>query len=403
MGLRKILRQEKPLIISIIFALLFIALVMPYVWKSPYIEHVSFAVLDEDNSALSRKITELVKTNNYVDVNYYPSSEDELEKAIKKGKVYGGLIIPKDFSKDVALKKTPDCLVVVDGSNVMVGGNALNGCATVLSTLSAGTELKILEGSGMNPTSAQTSLGSFTAVDRAVYEPTGGYTPRMMYALMIMLVQQIMLINFVMPLFTERKKYFIRGSKKENIENIKDILVRIAVVFVSCIIISFGALLIVGKMRGLPLRGNIFVYIVLMILFMLDCLGISNVSSSLKSGWAIAISAFAKSGTIIRWIYYMLSTTITFFSGAAYPFYMMPDWLSKIAHAIIPMANLSMAFKALNLKGVGFSILMPDIMNGVKYMIFWLPVGIALYVLSIFIEKKKLNNKLGNTENLVTE
>ena len=46
---------------------------------------------------------------------------------------------------------------------------------------------------------------------------------------------------------------------------------------------------------------------------------------------------------------------------------------------------------------------MPDIMNGVKYMIFWLPIGIALYVLSIFIEKKKLNNKLGNTENLVTE
>ena len=386
MNLRKILRQEKPLIISIIFTLLFIALVMPYVWKSPYIEHVSFAVLDEDNSALSRKITELVKTNNYVDVNYYPSSEDDLEKAIKKGKVYGGLIIPKDFSKDVALKKTPDCLVVVDG------GNALNGCATVLSTLSAGTELKILEGSGMNPTSAQTSLGSFTAVDRAVYEPTGGYTPRMMYALMIMLVQQIMLINFVMPLFTERKKYFIRGSKKENIENIKDILVRIAVVFVSCIIISFGALLIVGKMRGLPLRGNIFVYIVLMILFMLDCLGIS-----------IAISAFAKSGTIIRWIYYMLSTTITFFSGAAYPFYMMPDWLSKMSHIIIPMANLSMAFKALNLKGVGFSILMPDIMNGIKYMVFWLPVGIVLYVLSIFIEKKKLNNKLDNTENLVAE
>lgn len=46
---------------------------------------------------------------------------------------------------------------------------------------------------------------------------------------------------------------------------------------------------------------------------------------------------------------------------------------------------------------------MPDIMNGVKYMIFWLPVGIALYVLSIFIEKKKLNNKSGNTENLVAE
>ena len=67
------------------------------------------------------------------------------------------------------------------------------------------------------------------------------------------------------------------------------------------------------------------------------------------------------------------------------------------------MANLSMAFKALNLKGVGFSILMPDIMNGIKYMVFWLPVGIVLYVFSIFIEKKKLNNKSGNTENLVTE
>lgn len=28
----------------------------------------------------------MVKTNNYVDVNYYPSSEDDLEKAIKKVK-----------------------------------------------------------------------------------------------------------------------------------------------------------------------------------------------------------------------------------------------------------------------------------------------------------------------------
>lgn len=386
LGIRKAIRQEKTVIIALAFTLVLVVLLFPYIWKSPYIEHISFAVLDEDNSALSRKITELVKTSNYLDVNYYPSSETELEEAIKKGKVYGGLIIPKSFSKDVSLKKSPDCLVVTDGSNMMISGNALNGCATVLSTLSAGTQLKILEGSGMNPTAAQTSLGSFTVVDRGVYEPTGGYTPRMMYALVALIVQQTIFLNFIIPLFTNKRSAFVYGNKNIVKDNIKDILVRIGVVFVSTIIISFLSLLLVCKVSDLPLRGNIFIFFLLMALFLLNCLGVG-----------IAICSFMRSSTIVRWVYYMLSTTFSFFTGAAYPFHMMPLWLNKFVHSFMPTSQLSMAIKALNLKGVGLDVLMPDIISSIKFSLFWIPVGILLYCLRIYYMRRKNKAKV-NTE-----
>ena len=52
LGIRKAIRQEKTVIIALAFTLVLVVLLFPYIWKSPYIEHISFAVLDEDNSAL---------------------------------------------------------------------------------------------------------------------------------------------------------------------------------------------------------------------------------------------------------------------------------------------------------------------------------------------------------------
>lgn len=382
MGIKKVLAQEKTIIIGIVFSLLFISLLFPYVWRNPYIEHIPFAVLDEDNSALSRKLTEMIKSSNGLEVEYYPSSEEELGEAIKLGKVYGGIVIPKNFSRDVSLKKSPKCLITIDGSNVIVGGNTLKECATVIGTVSAGTQLKILEGSGMNPTAAQTSLGSFSVVDRTVYETTGGYTPRMFYTLVPLIIQQSVLLNFLMPMLMRRRFEFMRGSKKENIANIKDIVLRIAVVFFSSIVISFGALLLVGIMRGLPLRGDILVYFVLMLLFLLNCLGV-----------AIFLCAIARSGTIIAWVYGLISNSYVFLSGVAYPFFMMPDWVNKLAHCIYPMAQLAIPLKALNLKGIGFAELMPDIISSIKFSLFWIPFGIGAYIFSIYLMKRKLNKK----------
>ena len=56
-----------------------------------------------------------------------------------------------------------------------------------------------------------------------------------------------------------------------------------------------------------------------------------------------------------------------------------------------------MAIKALNLKGVGLDVLMPDIISSIKFSLFWIPVGILLYCLRIYYMRRKNKGKV-NTE-----
>ena len=55
----------------------------------------------------------------------------------------------------------------------------------------------------------------------------------------------------------------------------------------------------------------------------------------------------------------------------------------------MPTSQLSMAIKALNLKGVGLDVLMPDVISSIKFSLFWIPVGILLYTLRIYYTRRK--------------
>lgn len=381
-----ILKEESSTLIQAVVSPVLTLFLLAYVWSNVYVEHIPFGIVDKDNTALSRTVIEQLSNCPSLNITNFFDSDSELEQAIKERKVHGGIIIPDNFSTDVSMKKSPKAEVLVDGTNMLIGGNALSGAATVLSTLSAGTELKMLQGNGLYPSVAKTAIGTFSCVQRIMYDSQGSYIRNMSYTLVILIIQMVFLSSFFIPLLIKRKKTFaeIKIGSKEFIFNLLDIAFRILLYIVIITITSFISLCLIKKYFSLPMKGEVWIYCVLMVAFFFNLIG-----------FGLVFGAILKKMDYFVYTYSLWSSPFTLVSGVAYPFYMMSPGLVKVIKAIVPLSQVAVPLKMLNIKGSGWEAILPYLKESVRYSICWICAGIVLYSVSIIYEKYKIS-KLDN-------
>ncbi|WP_294372613.1 ABC transporter permease [uncultured Clostridium sp.] len=381
-----ILKEESSTLIQAVVSPVLTLFLLAYVWSNVYVEHIPFGIVDKDNTALSRTVIEQLSNCPSLNITNFFDSDSELEQAIKERKVHGGIIIPDNFSTDVSMKKSPKAEVLVDGTNMLIGGNALSGAATVLSTLSAGTELKMLQGNGLYPSVAKTAIGTFSCVQRIMYDSQGSYIRNMSYTLVILIIQMVFLSSFFIPLLIKRKKTFaeIKIGSKEFIFNLLDIAFRILLYIVIITITSFISLCLIKKYFSLPMKGEVWIYCVLMVAFFFNLIG-----------FGLVFGAILKKMDYFVYTYSLWSSPFTLVSGVAYPFYMMSPGLVKVIKAIVPLSQVAVPLKMLNIKGSGWEAILPYLKESVRYSICWICAGIVLYSVNIIYEKYKIS-KLDN-------
>lgn len=399
----KLLKQEKSHIISLFIMPIMAALLLGLCAGNPFVENIPFGVVDNDNSTLSRTIVKQLKIHPGLNVNYYADSEAELEQAIKEKKVNGGIVVPKDFGKDVSLMKSPRVLLLADNTNMMIGGNASAYSSTVLGTLNAGGQISVFEGKNMLPSVAKKNISSFSYVERVLYDPQSSYIRNLVYTVIPFAAQLAFVTQFLVPFLIEKKKefYSIKIRSKEGVGAVFDILARILLLSTVSIISTFIALCMVGKLFGVPLRGDILIYIALMYLLFINLTAIG-----------LVFAAIIDNVGYFLLFYNMINLIILLTAGISYPQFMMPSGLVKAVKCIWPFVHAAVPLKYLNLKGVGLEVILPYIKEGLLYTSFWLPAGIALYSARIALRKHKnktllnkkedINEKLLDTEEKLT-
>lgn len=137
----------------LLFPLLLVVLVpvfatgiLCYTFQDGVIHSVPFGVIDEDNSALSRTLVQTLAHNDIFDVVFYGDGAEELEAQLVQNQIVAGMIIPKDFSRDVTAGSSPSILLVYDGCQMSVVGISKVKLAEVLTTLRVAASIQILEG-----------------------------------------------------------------------------------------------------------------------------------------------------------------------------------------------------------------------------------------------------------------
>ena len=122
-----------------IFPLLCFALIIAIFHKG--VAHdLPLAVVDNDKSSLSRKLLFNIDASSTIKITQQLQNSRDAMKLLQESKVYGVIIIPKNFAKDVYLKKSPKITALLNTQYILISKIFKAALLETTSTLSGGFE-----------------------------------------------------------------------------------------------------------------------------------------------------------------------------------------------------------------------------------------------------------------------
>ncbi|PHV69949.1 hypothetical protein CS063_13285 [Sporanaerobium hydrogeniformans] len=327
-----------------------------------YVNDIPIAVLDEDNSSLSRQIAKYFDDNERFKIEYYASNREELERLIHLKKANMGVYLPPHLSEKVLRGEGSQVLILTDGANVVIGNNAYAGAAEIIQTVAAGTEIKMIEAKGSLPNKTATSMTlPFTFTDRMLYDSKLTYMNYLIYGFMTVFFQQLMLSGLATLIFRNPKQTagdhpFTRLMAK--------------VIVAAALLMLTGSLAIymINRKYGVIFAGDIKLALLMSSLF---AVAISAV--------AILLCALTKDKIKFSQVSYMLSLPTFLACGYVWPVEQMPSLLVKIVKLIWPLIYFSRPFDEIMVKGLAFEAIRQNAISLVLYSIVFMPLTLWVF------------------------
>lgn len=170
------LKTEKLILVISLIIPIFVNLIVGWELSKGVIDHVPLAVVDYDDSQLSRQIIQYFAENNTFDLNTIAESQEELKSLINEGKVKAGMVIPKNFSADVTSLKSPSVLMLYDGSYMSITSIAKAKASEILMTVRTGAAIKQLQGRlNMTEAEAYNTAMPISFENRTLYNPAKNF------------------------------------------------------------------------------------------------------------------------------------------------------------------------------------------------------------------------------------
>ena len=177
---------------------------LPYMKK--VLRDVPVAVVDHDFSNLSRQLTRMIDANEYVSVKSKPASLEEAHQKFFERKVYGIVVIDKDFSRRILRQEQAALEVYADASYFLIYRQVLTGILQSTGTMSAGIEIKRKLAAGLSESLAATGRDPLPLMMFPLFNPSGGYASYVVPAVLVLILQQTLLIGIGMLGGTARDK-----------------------------------------------------------------------------------------------------------------------------------------------------------------------------------------------------
>ncbi|HHV56323.1 MAG TPA: ABC transporter permease [Firmicutes bacterium] len=168
-------RQKTAFLVLFVIPFL-VNLMLGYELRENQIKNIPMAVVDMDNSTLSRTVVRYFAENEVFDARYFPDNTQDMEALFRQNKARVAMMIPPDFEKDVAELRSPTILMIYDGSQLPVAAAAKSRASEILLTLKTGVLLQQIQARlGVPENMAQKMALAVNFSYRTLYNPTRGY------------------------------------------------------------------------------------------------------------------------------------------------------------------------------------------------------------------------------------
>lgn len=329
-------------------------LIYSIAYNNETLSDLPVAVVDQDNSALSRRLIRMADATQQVKTIRGIMDFNEAQTQMQAGKVQGILFVPAGFSKCIAKGEKATISIYTDAGYAMLYKQVYQGLARCCATFGAGIQLKKLAAKGIPENAGLDWMQPVKLVDEALYNPTGGYGSYAMPALLILILQQTLLLGIGMVGGTEREKkglLHLIPFKGKRAGATRMLLGRSAAYFILYLSISFYLLFLIIRWFRFPQQGNPADIFFFTIPFLLSCIFL---------GFFLASFFRNRENSMIVLLF--TSVPFIFLSGFSWPREAMPGIFVWFSH-LIPSTSGIQGFIKINQMGAQLSDIKPELLE----------------------------------------
>jgi ABC-2 type transport system permease protein len=263
---------------------------------------------------------------------------------IAGGNAKVGIVIPPDYSTNLASGQTANVLVLVDGSDPTVASFVLS--AAQLAGQAKGTSIRTEQLSHNGPVvSGSVPINIHTSV---LYNPDLQSSYNIVPGLIAMILFQTATSLTALAIVKERERGTIEQLIVTPIRNWELILAKI----IPYILVSFAdtiLILVVGTLLfGVPIRGSLLLLFALTGLYLLPTLG-----------YGLVISTVAQTQQQAQLMVMPVMLPAMMLSGYIFPIASLPVVLQYIGY-LLPTTYFIYIMRAVVIKGVGLDLIIPQ-------------------------------------------
>ena len=352
---------KQPMILFVLFAgPILLTFYLGGVYVHDYIEDIPIAVLDEDNSSMSRSIIQYFDENERFYVKYYCTSPQDLKEKIDSRKVYMGVYIPHDFYKDISNLESSAVLILVDGTNIVIGNNAYASAASIVQTVAAGAQIKLLQAKDLLPGQAKNMALTFQFNERILYDPGLTYMNYLILGFVAVFLQQVMVSSLGLSVLED-------GEELAQGHTFLKLFIKVCLFTLISVTATFISIGITNRVFNVPVRGNISTALLMCIVF-----------AFAVSCPAVLLASITKDKLKLYQLSFMLSLPTFVSSGYVWPQDQMPAFLPVVIKVLWPLIYFHKPFADVIFKGVPFTTVSQDFYEMLIYTLCWMPVAILV-------------------------
>ncbi len=156
-----------PVITILFFASLF---------KEGVPEKMPIAIVDLDQTVTSRKICRNIDVTPLSSVTEYMQSETEAMSALRSGRIYGFVVLPKNLQSGIMSSKQPVISYYYQNGFLIAGGLMQNDLTLILHTLSGGVGIQKREAMGQSEGYILSQVQPVQLSMHQLFNPTANYS-----------------------------------------------------------------------------------------------------------------------------------------------------------------------------------------------------------------------------------
>jgi ABC-2 type transport system permease protein len=325
----------RPVFSLLVVGSAFYAVFYPQPYLNEALRNVPIAIVDGDGTSVSRELARRIDATSDIAVTRVLPDLASAEREVYARKIFGILMIPKNFERDLLHGRASPIALYADASYFLMYQHVSGGVAAVAQTLGAEVETARLVVIGVDPALASAASDPMQLTAVPLFNPQGGYATYVLPGAFVLILQQILLIGVgllgTLPGADPAESATDDPPRRPFATVVAKML---AYLLIEAIILPLY-LIALPYLYGLPRLGGVIPILVFAVPFVLSI-----------SGLGLVVAAIFKNPLSVQLVLAAIGLPLFYLAGFAWPTEMIPPAVHA-ASLLVPSTSAINGFTKL--------------------------------------------------------